>query len=63
MVSLQIAMGRSAHRSQRRSLATHDVEERGHPGLGVGEPGASVPAGEAHTAMPYVVARRLLSGG
>lgn len=55
-VSLQTAVGLSAHGTEHTTLAAHAVEELGRSGVGVGESGASYAAGDAMAASSYVIA-------
>lgn len=55
-VSLQTAVGLSAHGVQHNTMAAQGVEELGRSGVGVGESGASYAAGDAMAASSYLVA-------
>jgi len=55
-VSLQTAVGLSAHGAEHNALAVHGVEELGRSGVGVGESAASYAAGDAMAASSYLVA-------
>ncbi|MGV0714152.1 PE family protein [Mycolicibacterium sp. XJ662] len=54
-VSLQTAVGFSAHGVQHNTMAAQGVEELGRAGVGVGESGASYAAGDAMAASSYLV--------
>jgi hypothetical protein len=55
-VSLQTAVGLSAHGVQYNTMAAQGVEKLGRSGVGVGESGASYAAGDAMAASSYLVA-------
>lgn len=55
-VSLQTAVGLSAHGTEHSALAAHGVEELGRSGVGVGEAGTSYAAGDAQAAASYLIA-------
>lgn len=56
-VSLQTALGFSAHGARHNALAALGVEELGRSGVGVGESGASYLTGDAQAAASYLIAR------
>lgn len=56
-VSLQTAVGFSAHGAQHNALAAQGVEELGRSGMGLGESGASYSTGDAQAASSYLIAR------
>lgn len=56
VVSLQTAVGMSAHGAQHNTMAALGVEELGRSGVGVGESGASYLTGDAMAAASYLVA-------
>jgi hypothetical protein len=55
-VSIQTALGLSAHGAQHNAIAAHGVEELGRSGLGVGQSGTSYATGDAAAAASYLVA-------
>jgi hypothetical protein len=55
-VSLQTAMGLSAHGMQHNAIAAQGVEELGRSGVGVGESGTSYATGDAAAASSYLIA-------
>ena len=55
-VSLQTAVGFSAHGAEHAAVAAQGVEELGRSGTGVGESGASYAAGDAMAASSYLIA-------
>ena len=56
-VSLQTAVGMSAHGAQHGAVAAQGVEELGRSGVGVGESATSYATGDAAAAASYIVAR------
>lgn len=55
-VSLQTAVGLSAHGAQHNTIAALGVEELGRSGIGVGESGTSYATGDATAAASYLIA-------
>lgn len=55
-VSIQTALGLSAHGTQHNTVAAHGIEELGRSGLGVGQSGTSYATGDAAAAASYLVA-------
>jgi len=55
-VSLQTAVGLSAHGAQHNTMAALGVEELGRSGVGVGESGTSYATGDATAAASYLIA-------
>ena len=55
-VSLQTAVGLSAHGAQHNTIATLGVEELGRSGIGVGESGTSYATGDATAVASYLIA-------
>jgi len=55
-VSLQTAVGLSAHGAQHNTVAALGVEELGRSGVGVGESGTSYATGDATAAASYLIA-------
>jgi hypothetical protein len=55
-VSLQTAVGFSAHGTEHTGLATEAVAELGRSGVGVGQSGASYATGDASAASSYLIA-------
>jgi hypothetical protein len=55
-VSLQTAVGFSAHGTEHVAVATEAVTELGRSGVGVGQSGASYAAGDAAAASSYLIA-------
>lgn len=55
-VSLQTAVGSSAHGAEHQAIAAQGVEELGRSGIGVGESGTSYAEGDAMAASSYVIA-------
>ncbi len=55
-VSLQTAVGLSAHGTQHNTMAALGVEELGRSGVGIGESGASYATGDATAAASYLIA-------
>jgi hypothetical protein len=56
-VSLQTAIGVSAHGTQHQAMAAQGIEELGRSGMGVGDSATSYAAGEAMAASSYLIAR------
>lgn len=56
-VSLQTAVGMSAHGAQHAAVAAHGVEELGRSGVGVSQSATSYLTGDAAAAVSYIVAR------
>jgi hypothetical protein len=55
-VSLQTAVGFSAHGTEHAAVATEAVTELGLSGIGVGQSGASYATGDAAAASSYLIA-------
>lgn len=55
-VSLQTAVGFSAHGTEHTAIATEAVTELGRSGVGVGESGTSYATGDAAAASSYLIA-------
>ncbi|UUO01711.1 PE family protein [Mycolicibacterium novocastrense] len=55
-VSIQTAVGLSAHGAQHNTMAALGVEELGRSGVGVGQSGTSYATGDAAAAASYLVA-------
>ena len=55
-VSLQTAVGFSAHGTEHAAVATEAVTELGRSGIGVGQSGASYVTGDAAAASSYLIA-------
>ena len=56
-VSLQTAVGFSAHGNQHAAVSALGVEELGRSGMGVGQSGVSYATGDAMAASSYLIAR------
>ena len=55
-VSLQTAVGFSAHGTEHTTVATEAVTELGRSGVGVGQSGTSYATGDAAAASSYLIA-------
>jgi hypothetical protein len=55
-VSLQTAVGFSAHGTEHTTVATEAVTELGRSGVGVGQSGISYATGDAAAASSYLIA-------
>jgi hypothetical protein len=55
-VSLETAVGFSAHGAEHATVAAQGVEELGRSGTGVGQSGASYATGDAMAASSYLIA-------
>lgn len=58
-VSLQTAVGFSAHGAQHNALAAEGVTELGRAGMGVTDSGVAYATGDAQAAATYLIARGL----
>lgn len=55
-VSLQTAVGFSAHGNEHAAMASQGIEELGRSGMGVGQSGTSYATGDAQAASSYLIA-------
>lgn len=62
-VSLQTAVGFSAHGAEHTTVAAQGVQELGRSGVGVGESGTSYATGDAQAAESWETAYLLSRGG